>query len=262
LGILTTSADRAVFVIVLTALGGCSWDWESRMPSPEDGGFDATPDGPIDSDPCAAHTAALFCDGFESGDLSAWGGAVGNPVEIVETAHSGKYAARGEASGDIPGGTTQSRIAAEWDTPVTTGSIYVRGYFFVPADVVPNQATLFDLSGSGGRIAVVVGSTGTTFLASDLPNAGDDTANSAPDAIERGQWQCLELAVEIGGTGAGSITLSREGVPFANGNRSGVNTVSGDGYTAVRLPVQYTKGPFEALVDDVVVDTSPIGCDN
>lgn len=259
-------AALSCVLLGLAVLGGCSWDWESRNASPDDGGFDAEsdapPDAPVDTDPCDTHADALFCDGFESGDLSAWGGAVGAPVEIVETAHSGKYAARGATSGQ----PAQSRIAAEWDTPVTEGSIYVRGYFFVPASVEPAGANLFDLSGETGRIAVVLGTNdgtvGTTFLSNNIPNGGGGVS-SAPEAVERGVWQCLELAVEIGGVGEGTITLSRGGVPFENGNRVGVNTDPGAGFTSVRLPVQYTpeNAPFEALVDDVVVDTAPIGCD-
>ena len=251
----------SVAALLLTA-GGCSWNWTDRASANDGGGDTGVDSGPGDS--CAAHADALFCDGFESGDFSRWkNDGAGNPLTIATMAHTGTYAALGETSGV----GDQARFEANWATPVTSGSIFARAYFFVPTGTVTEQSTLFSMHGkNGNRIAIVLSTKedtpGTTFISNDLPNGGGG-AYSTPEAMALGKWECMELEVRVAAAPDGYITLSRNGKAFGSGNRTGINTDVPGGYAGLRLPASYSaqEAPFAAYVDDVIVDTKRIGCD-
>lgn len=244
--------QRFVLIAVLMPVGGCAWNWTDRA-------GDGEP-----ADPCTDHADALFCDGFESGDFSQWkNDNAGNPLTIVDMAHAGEFAALGETNGV----GDQARFEANWATPVTSGSIFARAYFFIPVGTVTKQSTLFSMHGdNGNRIAIVLSTRndvpGTTFISSDLPDGGGGDYSS-PEAIALGKWECMELEIKVAAAPDGYIKLSRNGKLFDAGNRTGVNTAVPGGYAGLRLPASYSAQdePFSAYVDDVVVDTKPIGCE-
>ncbi len=240
------------FAAVLLSAGGCAWNWTDRA-------GDGEP-----ADPCTDHADALFCDGFESGDFSQWtNDGAGDPLTLVNMAHSGEFAALGETNGV----GDQARFEASWATPVTSGSVFARAYFFIPAGTVTTQSTLFSMHGKdGNRIAIVLSTKndvpGTTFISNDLPNGGGGDY-STPEAVALGKWECMELEINVAAAPNGYIKLSKNGKPFDAGNRTNVNTAVPGGYDGLRLPASYSaqEEPFAAYVDDVVVDTKPIGCD-
>ncbi|MCA9600587.1 MAG: hypothetical protein KC417_01105 [Myxococcales bacterium] len=247
---------------VLVVLGGCSWSWSDRFTGSGDGGSgDAIVDAPMEEDECAAHPEWLFCDGFESGDLSGWNGErQGNAIEVRTTPHRGRHGGYAHVNAD----GEQSLIEAQFPA-VTSGSLYVRGYFRVPPGTTVGAMNLFSVHNTADdRVVVVLNGSEPdhliTFISSTISSG---TGSSSPEGVEFDEWTCLELAIDVAASPGGNLTLSKDGVTFAEGNQTGVNTAVPGGYMRVRLPITYVKdsGLVEIYFDDIAVSTTPIGCD-
>jgi hypothetical protein len=199
--------------------------------------------------PCGA--GVVFCDGFESGDVSAWSSAVsGNAKVQGERVHNGSWALQvttdGARSASV--GTSLRRLA--------TGSFHARAWFFVPSDFVFHKAELLTVDGPPDGVEFI--------LDEDEIRAYDDmaaTTLTTQMSVLHNQWFCIQLHVGISQS-AGTVTLDLNIHQVSAA--SALDTLpAADGYTFLDVGIANPtngQGPATIYIDDVVVSTQPLGC--
>ena len=99
-------------------------------------------------------------------------------------------------------------------------------------------------------------------LLPDTPDRAGDRGlfPERDDDIPRDRWVCVQLAITVDPS-VGVVKLSLDG---SNHMTASTDTLVGvDGYSAVDFGVHYAtpaQGPVVLWVDDVVIDTVPVGC--
>lgn len=234
-------------------------------PRPRDAGMpDAgPPDGgppPLDDTACDdAHAGAIFCDGFESGDISRWlWDSESNGTVVIQNAshYRGSYAMRGDWTADA---TAEAYLEARPLTGTRSGDLYLRGYFFMPSSTTFDSLNVYGVGEAGGANDSVV----VTFRAGELgvyPSIPDRTYASSA-AVPRDRWFCLELHIRV--ADSGSVELFLDGASILT--QSAIDTLPALGYTRLTAGVdQYTPRTTPSghmYFDELVLDDAPIGCD-
>jgi hypothetical protein len=216
--------------------------------------------GRFRDDHCQAYEGALVCSGFERPDLSEWSDViVVNQASVAQTdarAHEGEGALHAASRGDESAGV----VAAEFPA-VTSGEVYLRAYVFVPAEPITETMNLFFL----GDYATPDPFAGTDFnierdaLSIYSPGNAPDRVTSAT-LFPRDRWVCFELAMTLS-KDAGAVRVSLDGALGLE--QTGMNTLPDGGVHLLRAGVDWSSlqtAPFDVYIDDLVVDTAPIGC--
>jgi hypothetical protein len=167
---------------------------EDLLPATDGGATDmATPICPVN---------AIFCDDFESGDLSKWNAASAKSdagtvtVQSTTKAH-GTYALRSLANGS-PG--TQVYAQAEKDFPATAPPFALRAnvYFPTTLDRFNQLIALYEnSSGSINSFAIGGDTDGNWEVSENESNAPDRFSDMVPTGA--GAWHCVELVIDAGG---------------------------------------------------------------
>jgi hypothetical protein len=232
-------------------------------------GFTATTDGEVSGDgvtssdgvvPAEACPAfASFCDGFESGNLSAWSGttlAAGGTVQAESSiVHTGHYALEcvGPAS-------TQFKAVVNHSFPnQTSGMIAVREWMYAPQPLVAfDQLISVDGAANNGDYVDVNGSANNTWMASegDGPSATVLANDGSTTPIQQSAWICVELDVMLATTGPSlGLYVGDQEIVTAS------MVTPSPGYSA-----EYTglagvpSSGVTVYVDDVVMAAQHIGC--
>lgn len=218
-------------------------------------GFDAIDGDARSGDAVAAlcpQPGAFFCDGFESPTFDAWTSRNGGVVQTTSLVHTGAGAL--VATTDA---TLQIADVVSAFTPIGSGEVHARGWFYLPSGYPIFKFNLFGLYGSTG--AVIVADQGKLNVFNDGPPAVTLYTNAD---VPRDRWFCLEVHLTISPTnGTGALNL--DGTQL--GEMTGWNTVpAAGGYNKLLagLPFLFpTQDPATTLfLDDVVVGSQPIGC--
>ncbi|MEM9193532.1 MAG: hypothetical protein AAGF12_30435 [Myxococcota bacterium] len=244
-----------------------------RLCEPTDGGVDgeipdARPDGSVvlPTTCVGDHQDTVFCDGFESGDGSAWDELSiqrGRLSYVTDPVYRGNFAMRARTENVMAG---RAFVYAR-STSVSTLSpdIYVRLYVYVPRG---QPIFDFNIGFVGGRsndtpngfggMAFGLGAEGRPFIRS-FP---DLVVELGPSPLPTDRWVCLEAHLFLD-VNEGSIALSIDDVETL---RLGpVNTVPTEGVSGMNIAIGTTGATqledFEVFVDEVVADRMPIGCD-
>ena len=226
------------------------------------GGGDASmgSDGPagLDSTSCDdVHAGALFCDGFEGAPV--W---TGQRMQSATVTVSTENVYRGSSAlkVSLAGGATSagSFYAMNPLGGITTGKLYIRGYFYIPSGTPATHLLLLWAAGTGTPPANGVGYAVDNEFAYGENNIKPVGFSAGVD-VPRDKWTCLEMEIDIGTTGNLSWT-----VDGAFGGGVGGNDVPTGGYQRFEVGVvdaPSTQAPIDVYVDEVVADTAPIGCD-
>ncbi len=223
-----------------------------------------SPDAPSPDAPAADRTAcdddfagATLCDGFEDPGLAPWFQNVTDGTLIAST--SPRY--RGDASLRAQMDAVSATASAErtLDTPITAGTFYVRGYYYLPTGAFAYLQILKFLENGG-----TFGGVNVAVTADATPNLGalaETAVGTAPFPLD--QWFCLQLEVVIDAT-LGSATLSVDGTAVAT--LTDVPTLPATGsFSILGVGVEFADGAqatTNVFVDEVVLDVAPIACDS
>ena len=244
----------------LLALTACrlNFDDATHDGGSADGRGDGTSgDGSVGIDCHVNHAAALFCDGFEDG-RAPWGYQVLTSASIDATttrAWGGTHALEVHTN-DVPT-TKDARWGNFFTAPFTTGDFYLRQYLWLPSSVTID-----------GQVSLLVTQNDvppypSTFYMLDSTNliiSSDGSFYTFPDTLPRDRWVCAEMQIHVDPT-AGFVRLTLD-----NGTAIQtplIDTEVAGGYAAFDAGVHYANGsqsPVSVWMDDVVVDTAPIGC--
>jgi hypothetical protein len=200
-------------------------------------------------------------------------------VEIVTqgaiTPHGGTHALHVRLAPSSDG--TSSRQAAMYHTfaasPYTSGELYARAWFQVPAsnlDIVSDHVDLFSFGntshfgeevtlylqgqGSGGQVDGWVDPIG-----SQTETTGMTILPFSPMMIPTGSWFCLALHVTIAPDGPMEFGLDQ-----MHSGLQPAQTKLNDGIDEIGVGLEFldpsSTGNPELYVDDVAVGTSPLSC--
>jgi hypothetical protein len=207
---------------------------------------------------------AVFCDGFETGDLSRWDiTAIAPPTSIVvesTMAHSGKDALLASSTVNGDGGTNFGDLAyAEKQLyPMGSGVFALRVYVWLEE----GQVALTDIV----QLGTESGKGDTLGLGFDMNGGLDVLRQASVDetkfaaTIPTSRWVCLEWIVSLGTSGSWSV--------YVDGTKAfSESTLTLDStappYDDLRLGYLSTAGTAAQMMyfDDVVLAKQRIGCE-
>ncbi len=145
---------------------------------------------------------AIFCDGFESGDVSKWSsanvrkdaGAVG--VQSSIKLH-GMFALRAVGNGAPAPNDVYAEV--EKDFTPTAPPLALRANVYLPQSLTNfNQIiSLYELDSSTNAFAIGGDDNGSWEVSENESVAGDFVSDMVPTAS--GNWHCIELVIDAGG---------------------------------------------------------------
>ncbi|HWZ87571.1 MAG TPA: hypothetical protein VNW92_01940 [Polyangiaceae bacterium] len=205
-----------------------------------------------ESPSCPAHPSALACSGFDDPAQPSWTASVdaGNELSVVSTprlAGSGALVSRTTTSG------SRSRFAHEFSA-MSSGQLYFRGWFYVaPGTLLTDVHTIVIGDANTGDYGTkFVYAAGKVHVAA----AGAAVTGSADTPF--GQWYCLRMELGIGSQG--SVRAYLNDALFTDA--TGVNTLPAAGVHNVTAGIDFAgqADPAEVFIDELVLDTMPVGC--
>jgi hypothetical protein len=248
------------FLPLLLAAGCGRIGFTSTELSPGDG---ATADGASERQPLQqgcnlTHPKALLCDGFEAVD-DAWDYQVEEFGAVIRSEERG---AQGNASLKIEIDGVDQYKAARWGKNnvldfLATGGLHIREYIFMPSrTVVADQLSIMV---TGNQVDPFP-SANVLLTPGEIHAVVEATNAVAPFEFPRDRWVCVELHLQIDGFGAIALEIDGSTVVSAQS----IDTRVDGGYTNIDVGFHYatpTQPASEMFVDEIVADTSPIGCD-
>jgi hypothetical protein len=201
-------ARVAVVVCLATGCGRIDFDDSERTGGSNSRDSGAPPDGyPVayDTIPSAqlCEQAGVFCDGFESGDLSKWDGVAECSACTVEVngtyVHAGSYGLVGNAAG----ASSVSDTAEAYRTFAarTTGLLAVRIWGNAVA-VAAEDAGVLELSAGSAdlshAIAIAASDERVWQVEEIYDNEIMQSSYASTVAAVQGQWVCFELDYTFG----------------------------------------------------------------
>jgi hypothetical protein len=210
----------------------------------------------------------LFCDDFEA-DLSGWDNTyTTSNVSVALTDTHAVHGVRSLAIAQQGAATTDHSAALLFATTgtLTSGPLFVRGMFLLPASTTISQWTGLlklenGISAGAEAVTVALEPGPDLHLSNTTASPGSDLEASASVNIDR--WTCIELEVTIASADQGGRLGLRVDGDLVAQMGPGVSAVPGDGYD--RLWFGIWQGAEQTgtrlWLDSVVVARSPIGCD-
>jgi hypothetical protein len=217
-------------------------------------GFDEIADP---AERCA--NGAMFCDDFESGDLSSWPNSTISTTAQVEVAtaesHSGAFAMHSQ----VPAIQSGASASVEFTFPImSTGFIASREWLYLPVPLVKFDCIL-NVRGVQGTYATVAGDDAGRW---DVTERNVSTAmtidHHSSTAVRQNAWTCVEL----------DYTFPTDGAPariqLYVDDALVLDEAAADAAAAYdRVAVGVTRADAagaESIVDDVVLSYEHIGC--
>jgi hypothetical protein len=187
---------------------------------------------------------AIFEDGFESNDFSAWTGTGGAPAVVGDPTRQGSYAMERDGADD--------RCYVSF---TGTPTAYARAYW--QTDTLPSTGEsttiirLFDLG--AGQMNLNYRNNGGTLQWHLDEGGGTGGSGTFNQDISTDTWYCLEILYDDTG---GSIKLWVDGVERISSTPTRGYTIDYFG-CGIAGGLGYTHTDY---FDCAVVDSSPIGC--
>lgn len=262
-------ARVAIVVVVAAGCGRIDFDDGERTGSNGSDGGDSHGGPPPDGYPVTYDTVpsaqlceqpGVFCDGFESGDLSKWTGVAECSACTVAVnsmyVHSGAYGLDGNTSGAAS--VSDTAAAYRTFTAQTSGFLAVR-IWGNPVAVADQNAGVLELAAGSASldhaIAISASDERVWQVEEIYDNENMQSSYASTVAAVQGQWVCFEL-------------------DYTFGNPSQIQLFIND-VIAVNMPAADTTPTFGALfvgaeratdsgavdaIDDVVMASQHIGC--
>lgn len=210
------------------------------------------------SDPCGG---ALFCDGFESGDISAWTSTFlnGDPVPTATVVgapvHSGEYALRVDAAS----GSTGAALVAEVIPSPNPPDLYFRAFYYTRSETPLGfeTHTLFDADSQWLTLALRGSRAGNMHSHNFLPA---DFAEDFDATVPADAWFCIETHYRFGADGLFEVFYDDVRVHSREMALEASPRALTDVLVGVTNRNPANTDAYELLVDDVVVSLTRIGC--
>jgi hypothetical protein len=238
-----------VFVVGLAACG--------YPPLPElGGGVSDAPSNDSDSNTspkaCSDRPGIFFCDDFESANLDAWSDSYGNVMRQTTTVHSGTGALYAATSSPMGAG-----VDFELPSPIQTGSLHFRAWFYAPVMPSATKVNLFGFGGLPSSEGVIFLVDQEMFNAFSAPGPGKTITTSK--MLQYNRWFCIEVHVDISASND-AVRIDLDGVQIGSSGTGFITTPNG-GYALLSAGLLFVmSGDAQIYIDDVSAGTQPIGC--
>jgi hypothetical protein len=252
-----TGAQRMGCALVGLAVAGC-FDVASLQSGRD---LAAPPDGGL-----ACPSGAIFCDDFESGDVSRWdglnpgGAGVTEQVDGTRPLH-GNYALHATAARDAPDGgvaVAGAVLGKQLPNPATTGTIAAREYVYLSALPTGSGTVLLDFDGpTFANLISASSSSGKFTVGGTLGGHGSQVD------VPVGRWFCLELVVDVRSDTTGRVQLYLDGAASPIVDASGTTLPANQSYAILQAGLLRVDGTvaFDAWFDDVALAAQRVGCE-
>ncbi len=209
------------------------------------------------------YSAALGCAGFENGDTWSEATRYGTLETVTDPVYDGNQAihARTEQSYDYAHATVDF-------PPLTGGSVYVRGYYYIPPQPFTGIVKVAAFRGWNAvaetgepAVDINISETGAIVVYVAGEPEGEDHFESAGQPVPWGSWFCLQGGVALSDN-EGTVTVSVGGADQIVVEM--VDTLPPSGISLADVGIGWTEGatgPMDVYADNFVVDTAPIPCD-
>jgi hypothetical protein len=205
---------------------------------------------------------ALVCAGFERENLSAeWSDTVIENSGALERstvrAHSGGGSLRAQSRANASVADVVARFP-----PLRSGMLYLRAYLFVPDGLPTERMNLFFIGSRPDPDP-------SPFAGLDLNLENGAVQLFSPQAkpqrqtgeltVPRDRWFCLRAEIELGSAAAVSVFVDDALALRA----TGVDSIAEGGVSMLRAGIDWSSDQdafFELYLDDVALDTRPVGC--
>jgi hypothetical protein len=204
---------------------------------------------------------ALVCAGFEREDLSAeWTSTVIENSGALERSTARAHSGGGSLRAQSRATSSVADVVARF-SPLRSGMLYLRAYLYVPAGLPTERMNLFFVGsrpdpGSDPFVGLDLNlENGAVQLFSPQARPQRQTGELT---IPRDRWFCWRAEIELGSAAVVSV--------FVDGalalRATGVDSVAQDGVSMLRAGIDWSSQDafFEVYLDDVALDTQPIGC--
>lgn len=192
--------------------------------------------------PTSSPHIAVFSDGFESGNLSAWTSSAGLTVQTA-LVHSGTYAAQAN--------TTNGNTYAKKTLPATYSEGYARIYFNLVSYASQVNLLRYRTAADGSIAYLFVNISGKLGLRNDI--AATTTTSTA--SVSSG-WHALEFHVVINGTSS-TTEVWQDGIRI--NDLSITTNLATTPIGRVQIGEVMSGRTYNVIFDDVVFDTQQIG---
>lgn len=232
---------------------------------PEDAGDTDAGMPPVDAGPGATrcddiHAGRLFCEDFEGSLATRWSDqrlTAGSSAAISgETTYLGSGALRVSTAMGVQEAFARATVLPA----MTTGDLYVRSYYYFPSSFAMDAIEFAGIAEASRAYHLI----STTYVSSSdvhTHNFPADMRQSGMMAIPRDRWVCVEQHVRFDAT-MGAIELSYDGAMVARLRMMDTDDMRGLRTIEAGIIWQSeAQVPAVAFVDEIVADTSPIGCD-
>jgi hypothetical protein len=231
-------------------------------PTMRDGppGPDASADG---SGPVGcANSNAIFCEDFEEGlDANTWPTVVTNgATAFVDTTnpHRGMRSLHGTALAVPPDASPFSPVALLIHPVVLPQTVYIRMFVYLSAVPMPSEAFVLTMQDHPSYTGIEVELQGGQWAITDWaasPSVNDNEAGAATAQ----QWHCVEWMVQQAASGATDVWLDGQELPGLH-----LTNLLVPDLEVLKVGIAFYYPPaqpqYELWLDDIYVDTSPVGC--
>jgi hypothetical protein len=224
--------------------------------------------GDLAQPPCSGNSRcgdAGVCNGFESGSIDPpW-------YSIVRTGCTATFdstrACRGAKSLHLTLANTSGLIESfvfEKAILPAANTIYLRGFFYLPAtfSFFTQLEMVYQSFSPYEQIDVQGNDDGTLQIDNSVSGV---PSNHSALHLPLDRWVCVEMKVVSSASGSGSVTISVDGVPQNDITLTNITTEPSPALDTVSFGISEnanatTVPAEEAWIDEVMVDTQPIGC--
>ena len=201
---------------------------------------------------CPAHPGALACSGFDDPAPAGWT-ATTDADSVLAVVSTPLLAGAGALDARTAAVNGRSRFLHEF-TQLQSGQLYLRAWVYAaPGTLLSNVHTIVVGDANTGDY-------GSKFVYSDgkihVAAAGAAVPGSADAPL--GQWYCLRLELGIGDQGTVRAYLNDSQFVDA----TGIDTLPAAGVHNVTAGIDFSgqAEPAELFIDELVLDTAPVGC--
>lgn len=199
---------------------------------------------------------ALACWDFEDPDQVLPQHPNGTATRDLTRAHEGQASMLSTVSGS---GITALALTKNLDAPLTSGKLFMRGFFFVPSNVTFNNwVVAMETKSGSAKISMDFVSNNGVQLAAVGSNF--NYTSLLGNVLPRDRWFCAEMEIDIHPS-TGWVRLSIDGQLTLQLNNT--NTTLGGGLDSLRLGPVTGSGTHDFLYnsDGFLARQNAIGCD-